>query len=106
MKYHILVNTDTHNQPVITDRLMAEVNVGIVFGGNYTVSVMAKADGTQRSEPHSESITAGGYKKDTSACAHTHVCAQHMSVHNTHMTHEHLHNGCNHIVDNCSVHAV
>ena len=58
VKYHVLVNTDT--QPVITDQLMAEV-IGIIFGSDYTVSVMAMAGGTQRSEPHSESITAGGY---------------------------------------------
>ena len=58
VKYHVLVNPGT--QPVITDQLMAEV-VGINFGSDYTVSVMAVAGGTQRSEPHSESITAGGY---------------------------------------------
>ena len=58
VKYHVLVNPGI--QPVITDQLMAEV-VGIIFGSDYTVIVKAVAGGTQRSEPYSESITAGGY---------------------------------------------
>ena len=82
MKYHVLVNTDI--QPVITDQLMAEVNVSIIFGKNYTVSVMAMADGTQRSEPHSESITAGGYTR-TRVRVHTHMSVLSTCLFTTHV---------------------
>ena len=61
MKYHVLVDTDT--QPVITDQLTAEIG-GVIFGRAYTVSVLAVADGAQKSEPDRESVTAGGYKQD------------------------------------------
>ena len=61
LEYHVLVNTDT--QPVITDQLTTEIG-GIIFGRAYTVSVMAVADDSQKSESDRESVTAGGYKQD------------------------------------------
>ena len=51
---------NTANQSIITDQLMIEI-ASVVSGTTYTISVMAVADGTQRSEVDSVSITAGGY---------------------------------------------
>ena len=39
---------------------MVEID-GVISGTTYTISVMVVADGTQRSEVDSVSITAGGY---------------------------------------------
>ena len=61
VKYHVLVNTET--QPIVTDQLTAEIG-GIISGTNYTVSVMALVDDSQRSEPDRESVTAGGYREE------------------------------------------
>ena len=61
VKYHVLVDTDT--QPIVTDQLTTEIG-GIIFGRVYTVSVLAVADNSQRSEPDRESVTAGGSKED------------------------------------------
>ena len=89
VKYYILVNTAT--QLVITDELKAEI-VDVIFGSSYTVSVMAVADGRQRSEPDRESITAGGYRKDThTQTPHTSICAQHNTPHTHTHTHTHTH---------------
>ena len=60
MEYHVLVTVNTANQFVITDQLMVEID-GVRFGTTYTISVMAVADGTQRSEVDSVSSTTGGY---------------------------------------------
>ena len=57
MKYHVLSNTS--NQPIITDQMTADI-MGVTSGTSYTISVMAVADDTQRSEVNSESIIAGG----------------------------------------------
>ena len=62
MEYHVLARVNTANQPIITDQLMAKINV--TFGTTYPISVMTVADGTQRSEVDSVSITAGGYGDD------------------------------------------
>ena len=63
VKYHVLLNTS--NQPIITDQMTAEIN-DVTSGTSYTVSVMAVADDTQRSEVDSVSITAGGCRLVTS----------------------------------------
>ena len=60
MEYHVLATANTANRFVITDQLMVEID-GVKFGTTYPISVMAVADGTQRSEVDSVSITAGGY---------------------------------------------
>ena len=60
MEYHVLARVKTANQFIITDQLMVEID-GVISGTTYTISVMAVADGAQRSEVDSVSITAGGY---------------------------------------------
>ena len=57
LEYHVQVDADT--QAIVTDQLTAEIG-GIIFGREYTVSVMAVADGAQRSELDEERVTAGG----------------------------------------------
>ena len=60
MEYHVLAGVNTANQFIITDQLMLEID-GVIPGTTYPISVMAVAEGTQRSEVDSVSITAGGY---------------------------------------------
>ena len=75
VKFHVQLNTGT--QPVVTDQLMAEIG-GIISGRNYTISVMAVVDDTQRSEPDRENLRAGGYRKDCSDyfCSEIHTKTQ------------------------------
>ena len=63
MEYHVLAGVNTAKQSIITDQVMIEID-GVISGTTYTISVMAVADGTQRSEVDSVSITAGGYSNN------------------------------------------
>ena len=63
VEYHVLATVNTANQSIITDQLMVEID-GVISGTIYTISVMAVADGTQRSEADSVSITTGGYSNN------------------------------------------
>ena len=60
LEYHVIARVNTANQFIITDQLMVEID-GVVSGTTYPISVMVVADGTQKSEVDSVSITAGGY---------------------------------------------
>ena len=55
-----MVNTDT--QPIITSEMGTVISV--VSDRDYTVSVMAVADNSRRTEPDRESVTAGGAEDD------------------------------------------
>ena len=63
MEFHVLATVNTAIQSIITDQLVVEID-GVIPGATYTISVMAVADGTQRSEADSVSITAGGYSNN------------------------------------------